>query len=376
MQQVDELLQARWVLPIQPEETLLEHHTIVVHQGRILDLLPSDAAKAQYQGKITELPDHIVLPGLVNAHAHSPMSLFRGLADDLPLMTWLQNHMWPAEGDVLSPESIRDGMELAMAEMIRGGTTCFNEHYFYPKVIAEAVEQSGMRALIGLIIMSVPTGWAKTEEEYFEKAESLLDQSPPSDRIQWALAPHAPYTVSDNSFRKIKQLSDKYNLPVHIHLHETDTEVEGSLTQYKQRPFARLESLGLVNERLIAVHMVQLTAEEIRACHDNNVSMVHCPESNLKLGSGIAPLTALMAASVNVALGTDGAASNNDLDMWGELRTASFLAKGAERNPSTLPAFSALKMATLNGAKALGMEKEVGSIETGKQADLIAIDLN
>ena len=320
-------------------------------------------------------PDAALVPGLVNAHTHNPMTLLRGIADDLPLMEWLQGHIWPVEGAVMGPEFIEDGITLAIAEMLRGGTTCANENYFFPDVQAAVYKQHGFRARVGLPVIDFPTAWAKTSEEYFERAGEVHDQWRDDPLVATAFAPHAPYTVSDENFERIRMLSDQLDIPVHLHTHETAHEVVESHAKLGQRPIARLDRLGLVNDRLIAVHMTQLTDAEIALCAQRGVSVVHCPESNLKLASGFCPVGKLVKAGVNVAIGTDGCASNNDLDMFGETRTAALLAKAVAEDASAFDAATALHAATLGGARALGFDARIGSIEPGKQADLVCVDL-
>ncbi|WP_260511986.1 TRZ/ATZ family hydrolase [Coxiella burnetii] len=377
MENVDLLINARWLLPIAPANQILENFALAVRDEYIVDLLPQAEANKKYTAdQHLELNDHVVLPGLVNAHTHTPMNLFRGLADDLQLLDWLQNHIWPAEKALINAESVRAGTRLAIAEMLRGGTTCFNDHYFFHDTIAKAASEAGMRALIGVVIMSVPTEWASDEKAYLARAQETLEKAENHSLITWALAPHAPYTVSDTAFKEIKKLAEYYDLPIHIHLHETKVEIEQGLKSYGKRPLAHLHDLGLLSQRLIAVHMTQLTSEEIKLVADTQTNIVHCPESNLKLSSGIAPIAKLVDAGVNVAIGTDGAASNNDLDLFGEMRTASFTAKVSGLDPTHLPAPEILKMATLNGAKALGLEDKIGSLEPGKFADVIAVDLS
>lgn len=377
MKTADQLINAKWVIPIAPKNIILENHSVAIKDGRIVGLLPSEDAKKQFQATETiDLDDHALMPGLINAHTHAPMNLFRGLADDLHLMDWLNNHMWPAEREVINAESIIDGTRLAIAEMIRNGITCFNDMYFFPTEMAQTCIEENMRACIGHTIMNVPTSWAKDEDEYISKARQEIERSEKNELIHWTIAPHATYTNSDSSLCKAKELADEYHLALNIHLHETLDEIEIELKNHKKRPLHRLYDLGLLSDRLIAIHMVHLLAPEITLLQETGVNVVHCPESNLKLASGIAPISKLLEAKVNVAIGTDGAASNNDLNMFGELRTASFLAKGTTENSTAIPASQALEMATLNGAKALGLENEIGSIETGKSADLIAIDLN
>ncbi len=376
MEKVDTLINARWVIPVEPDVSLA-HHSVVLHQGKILAVLPTADARQQYQaGETIDLGHHALIPGLVNAHTHAAMSLFRGLADDLPLMEWLQNHIWPAEARWAKADFVRDGTRLAMAEMLKGGTTCFNDMYFFPEDTAHAARAAGMRAVIGLIMIDFPTAYAQTPGEYLEKGLALHDTLRNSALISTSFAPHAPYTVSDGPLEKIRTLNNELNLPVNIHLHETAHEVDAAMAKTGQRPLQRLNRLDLVNPNLVAVHMTQLNAEDIALLAQSGAHVVHCPESNLKLASGFCPVHALMQAGVNVALGTDGAASNNDLDLLGEMRTAALLAKAVSGNATALTAHQALRMATLNGARALGLDERIGSLKPGKAADITAIDLN
>jgi 5-methylthioadenosine/S-adenosylhomocysteine deaminase len=377
MQAVDQVLEARWVIPVEPHGAVLEDHAVALAGDAIVEVLPIAASRAKYANlERTSLPEHALIPGLVNAHTHNAMSLMRGLADDLPLMTWLQQHVWPAEARVMGPEFVRDGVELAIAEMLRGGTTCCNENYFFPDVQAATYLRHGFRAVVGLPFIEFPSAWAKSRDEYFDKNLAVHDEFKGEKLVSTSLAPHAPYTVADESFARIRVLSDQLDIPVHLHLHETAQEIEDSRKQHGQRPFARLQALGLVDERLIAVHMTQLTDAEIAACAQHGVSVAHCPESNLKLASGFCPADKLRRAGVNLAIGTDGCASNNDLDMFGETRTAALLAKGIANDASAFDAAYALQAATLNGARALGLAERIGSIAPGKQADLAAVRLD
>ena len=374
---VDTLIHARWIIPVEPESVTYEYHTLVINEGKIIDLLPTSEAKQKYTGINNEqLDNHALLPGLINCHTHAAMTLFRGIADDLPLMDWLQNYIWPLEQKWMSAEFVKDGTELAIAEMILGGTTCFNDMYFFPEITAEQVLQHGIRAKIGLIVIDFPSAWAQNSDEYISKGLSLNKQLPDSSLCTTAFAPHAPYTVSDEAFKNIKILADELNVPIHIHIHETAQEVEQSLAQFGKRPLQRLYDLDLINPSLIAVHMTQLTDEEIHLLSTERSHIVHCPESNLKLASGFSPIAKCLSAGINIALGTDGAASNNDLDMFGEMRTAALLGKAVAGDASAIPAMTALRMATLNGAKALGLDDYCGSLRIGKEADVIAIDLS
>jgi 5-methylthioadenosine/S-adenosylhomocysteine deaminase len=376
-QTVDLCIEARWVVPVEPHGVVLEDHTVVVDKDRIVALLPTAQARTAYTPRErSELGDHVLIPGLINTHTHNPMTLLRGLADDLPLMVWLQQHIWPAEAKVIGPEFVRDGVELAVAEMLRGGTTCANENYFFPDAIGATYRRMGFRATVGLPIIEFPTAWAKSQDDYFERAGEVHDSFRGDALISTAFAPHAPYTVSDASFERIRVLSDQLDIPVHLHTHETAHEVEDEKKKTGLRPFQRLQKLGIVNDRLIAVHFTQITDGEIAACAEAGVSVVHCPESNLKLASGFCPVEKLRLAGVNVAIGTDGCASNNDLDMFGEMRTAALLAKAVAEDASAFDAAYTLRAATLNAAKAMGLDAQIGSIEPGKQADLTAVRLS
>lgn len=376
-QPCDLLIEAGWVVPVEPHGAVLADHAVAVADGRILALLPAAEARARFAARETvRRPDAVLIPGFVNAHTHNPMTLLRGIADDMPLMQWLQQHIWPVEAAVIGPEFVADGVALAIAEMLRGGTTCCNENYFFPDVQAEVYRRHGFRARVGLPVIDFPTAWAKTADEYFERAAEVHDRWRDDPLIGTAFAPHAPYTVSDANFERIRMLADQLDVPVHCHVHETADEVRESQDKHGQRPLARLDGLGVVNDRLVAVHMTQLTDAEIALCAERGVTVVHCPESNLKLASGFCPAAALQRAGVALAIGTDGCASNNDLDMVGETRTAALLAKAVAGDASALDAASALRAATLGGARAVGWEDRIGSIEPGKQADLVCIDLS
>ena len=373
----DLLVEAGFVVPVEPFGVVLEDHAVAIRGGAIVAVLPVADARARFAARETvSRPDGALLPGFVNAHTHNPMTLLRGVADDLPLKVWLQQHIWPIEAAVIGPDFVADGITLAIAEMLRGGTTCANENYFFPDVQAATYKRHGFRARVGLPVIDFPTAWAASDDEYFDKAGEVHDQWRDDALVATAFAPHAPYTVSDASFARIRMLADQLDVPVHLHLHETAQEVEQSLKEHGQRPIARMDRLGLVNDRLIAVHMTQLTEAEIHLCAERGVSVVHCPESNLKLASGFCPACALERAGVNLAIGTDGCASNNDLDMVGETRTAALLAKAVAQDAAAFDAFSALRAATLGGARAMGFDHLVGSIEPGKQADLACFDLS
>jgi 5-methylthioadenosine/S-adenosylhomocysteine deaminase len=374
---VDLLIEPRWIVPVEPHGVVLEDHALAIDADRIVALLPTTEARARYAPRErVDLPAHALIPGLVNAHTHNPMTLMRGLADDLPLMEWLQGHIWPAEAKAIGPEFVRDGIEIAVAEMLRGGTTCCNESYFFPDVQAATYRRLGFRAMVGIPVIEFPSAWARSREEYFDKGLAFHDEFKGEALVGTSFTPHAPYTVSDESFERIRLLSDQLDVPVHLHLHETAQEVEDARRELGMRPFARIKALGLLNDHLIAVHMTQLTETEIAQCAEAGVSVAHCVESNLKLASGFCPAEALRRAGVTVALGTDGCASNNDLDMFGEMRSAALVAKAVANDARAFSAADTLRAATLNGARALGWEARIGSIEVGKQADLAAVRLD
>lgn len=377
MKKIDLLVSAKWVLPIAPKNEVLDDHAVAINGGRIIDVLPREWAETKYDAEQTKhFGDHVLMPGLVNAHAHTPMNLFRGLADDLKLMDWLQNHIWPAEGELINESSVRIGSKLAIAEMLRTGTTCFADHYMFPQATAEVVKTTGIRACLGLQMMDVPTKWAANGREALDKGLAIYKSFEKHPRITWAWAPHAPYTTSDDTFERMVDINKDLGLPIHIHLHETQQEVNDSIDEYRTRPIERLHDLGVLSPKFVGVHMTQVNNSDLELMQATGMHVVHCPESNLKLASGFAPMTEILAANVNVALGTDGAASNNDLNMFGELQTAALIAKAQSESPLAIPAAQALEMATINGAKAFGLDKEIGSLEVGKAADMIAIDLS
>jgi 5-methylthioadenosine/S-adenosylhomocysteine deaminase len=374
---VDLLIEARWIVPVEPGDLVLENHAVVVDKGLIVAILPHDQAATRFAPRqLRQLKNHVIIPGLVNLHAHAAMTLLRGLADDLPLMDWLQNHIWPAEARHVSPQFVHDGTLLACAEMLRGGITCFNDMYFYPKAAAEAAISSGIRASIGLITLDFPTSYAADTDDYLAKGLSVRDEFREEALISFCLAPHAPYTVNDRSFVKVLTLAEQIELPIHLHLHETAQEINDSLRDFGMRPIERLRRLGLLSPGLIGVHAVHLNAEEIKLLAEYGCSIAHCPSSNLKLASGIAPITELLDHGVNIGLGTDGAASNNRLDQFQEMRLAALLAKGQSGRANAVNAHQALRMATLSGAQALGLDATIGSIVPGKAADLCAVSLD
>lgn len=373
----DLLLSARWVIPVEPGNVVLEHHSVAIRQDEIVAILPRDEARTRFGSTAeTLLSNHALIPGLINLHTHAAMSLMRGLADDMPLMQWLQEAIWPAEGKHVSHEFVRDGTLIAAAEMLRGGITTCNDMYFYPEAAAEAFDAIGMRALVGVTALEFPTPYASSADEYLRKGLVARDKWRGHPRIGFSIAPHAPYTVSDDTFTRVVNLANELDLPIHLHVHETAHEVAQGMQDNGMRPLARLERLGVVGANLIAVHAVHLSDDEMALLAHHGASVAHCPSSNMKLASGIAPVPRLLERGVGVGLGTDGAASNNRLDLFTEMREAALLAKVSTGDASALPAGRALRMATLDGANALGMADRLGSIEIGKFADLCAIDLS
>lgn len=372
---VDLCIAARWLVPIVPQGAL-EHHTLAVDGGRIVGVVPTASAERDFapRQRVT-LATQALLPGLVNAHTHAAMTLLRGIADDVPLQPWLEQHIWPREARHLSPEFVHDGTLIAAGEMLLGGVTCCADQYFFPDAAARAYRQSGMRAFIGLPVLDFPTPYAADADAYLQQGLAARDAWKNEAKLAFALAPHAPYTVGDSSWEKIVVYARQLDLPIQTHLQETRAELEQSLASAAMSPLARLERLGATGPNFIAVHAVHLTDADIDLLAAQSCQVVHCPVSNLKLASGIAPVARLRGRGVNVALGTDGAASNNRLDIFGEARLAALLAKVASGDAATVPAVAALRMATLDGATALGLDATIGSLEPGKHADAIAVDL-
>ncbi len=375
--EIDTLIEAKWIIPVEPAEIILNQHAIAIDQGFIKDILPITEASQRYKPRQTlTLSDHALIPGLINLHTHAAMTLMRGLADDLPLMEWLNIHIWPTENQHVNAQFVLDGTQLACAEMIKGGITCFNDMYFFPESCAQAAISSGMRAAIGMIVIDFPTPYASDADDYLAKGLELRDKYQLNSLLSFCFAPHAPYTVSDKTFNSILTYAEQLDAPVHTHLHETQDEIRINLESSGVRPLERMQQLGLLSPNLIAVHMVHLTDHEIKLAHQYNCSIAHCPSSNMKLASGIAPISSLINQGVNVGLGTDSAASNNRLDMFEEMRLAALLAKATSGRADTLPAHQVLKMATLNGANALGLGQLTGSLTIGKAADITAINFS
>ncbi len=372
---IDLLIEPRWIAAVDPD-VLLKNHAVAVHDGRIVALLATGEARDRFNPRQrVVLEDHILIPGLVNLHTHAAMSLMRGLADDLPLLDWLQDHIWPAESANASHQFVLDGTRLACAEMLQGGITCFNDMYFFPEAAARAASELGMRAMLGITALEFPTPYARDADDYLDKGLAAREEWLNHPLIGFCLAPHAPYTVADASFERIATLSAQLNVPIHCHIHETAHEIEESRRLHGVTPLLRLRRLGLLGPGFIGVHAIHIEDGDLELLAATGCSVAHCPTSNLKLASGIAPVVRMRQLGINVGLGTDGAASNNRLDMFGEMRLAALLAKGSSGDASVLPAREVLRMATLNGATALGLGQETGSITPGKAADLVAVSL-
>lgn len=374
---VDLLLEPEWLIPIEPANVTLTQHALAVHNGQIVAVLPKTEAHLRFKPtKVQSLPGQVLLPGFVNLHTHAAMSLLRGYADDLPLMRWLQERIWPAERRHVSADFVEAGTLLACAEMLRGGITCFNDMYFFPDAAARAVQRAGIRAALGLIVIEFPTAYAHDAGDYFAKGIAIRDSLREEPLISFCWAPHAPYTVSDRSFEQTATLAAQTDLPIHLHIHETEAEIAESLKQYGVRPLQRLHTLGIIGPQLIAVHAVHLSNAEIDLLAREGASVAHCPTSNLKLGSGIAPVAQMEVRGLRFGLGTDGAASNNRLDIFHELRLAALLAKGHSGDAAAVNAHATLRAATLNGARALGLDSKIGSLVAGKSADMCSISLD
>lgn len=377
MTQIDTLIQARWVIPVNKKREVLENHAIAIAGGKIIDILPNSEAQTKYEPlESFSFTDHALIPGFVNSHGHAAMTLFRGLADDLPLMTWLNDHIWPAEAKWVSPEFVADGTRLAIAEMIRCGTTTFSDNYFFVEEVAKVVKEAGIRAQLCFPVMDFPTPWAEHPDHYLEKGMTQYHEHKDHDLVHVVFGPHAPYTVSDEPLIKIAELAKKHNMPIQMHIHETQQEVDDEFKKHGSRPLKRLYDLGLLGPHVQCVHMTALNDEDIAIIKETGATVIHCPESNLKLASGFCPVDKLQKLGITVALGTDGSASNNDLDMMGEMRTAAILAKAVAQDAEALPAYEALALATINGAQAMQLDEKIGSLEIGKLADITAVNFS
>jgi 5-methylthioadenosine/S-adenosylhomocysteine deaminase len=375
MQNVDLRLDSEWIIPVDMPGALAAH-SLIVDGGRIVALVPAVVAEQRFLPREhIELPRHALIPGLVNAHTHAAMTLFRGIADDVPLDVWLEQHIWPREGRFAAPDFVYDGARLAAAEMLKGGVTCCNDMYFFPEATARAFLDVGMRAMLGLPVLDFPTPYAADPDGYLEKGLAVRDAFKHESRLTFSLAPHAPYTVGDPAWEKTIVYARQLDLPIQTHLAETAAELSRSRELHGDTPLARLHRLGATGPNFIAIHAVHLDTADIDLLVTHGGHVVHCPASNMKLGCGIAPVTLYAARGINVALGTDGAASNNRQDLFGEMRLAALLAKVSTGDPAAFPAAQALRAATLGGAQALGIDADAGSLTPGKAADLVAVDL-
>lgn len=374
---VDTVISASWILPIVPANTVLENCAIAIDNGAIVALCTQREASQRFvAGEKIELPGQLLMPGLVNAHCHSAMSLLRGFADDLPLQRWLNEAIWPAETALVCEEFVAAGSRLAIAEMISSGTTSFADMYFFPEATAREAAAAGLRAQLAAPIFDNSGCWGKDADDYIHKTLKLRDDYKSHTLIEIAFGPHSPYSCSDATIGKIATFAEELEMAVMIHLHETEQEIADSLVQCGQRPLARVAELGLLGPRTQCVHMTSVNDDELALLERSGSHIVHCPSSNLKLASGMAAAAHYLRSGVNVALGSDGAASNNSLDLFAELRLAALLGKAVAGDAAALDCHSALRMATLGGAEALGWQQRIGSLEAGKQADIIAIDLS
>jgi len=363
-------------VPVIPRHQVLQGHSLAVSEGRITAVLEREAALAIPAAEHCRLPGHALLPGLVNAHGHSAMSLFRGLADDYPLMEWLHEHIWPAEATFVSESFVRDGTDLALVDLILGGSTTFSDQYFFPEVTAECAATAGIRAQLVFPIINIETAWARNSEECLRQGLALRDSLRDHPLVEIGFGVHSTYSVDTATLKHVATLAHELDAIVQIHLHETRGEVEDSIARCGDRPIDVLSQVGMLGPKTQCVHMTSLSRGDFALLKDSNSHVIHCPRSNMKIASGICPTQRLLGHGINVALGTDGAASNNRLNMLAEMQAAALLAKLESLEATALPAMAALELATINGARALGMEKTIGSLEVGKRADLIAVDLS
>lgn len=372
-----ELLCPQWLLCMDDSTEVLENHAVLIDGAKIIATGPAEQLKkANPAAQIRNLPDRLLMPGLINCHTHSAMTLLRGSADDMALHDWLQKRIWPLEGALADSEFVFDGTVLACAEMLKGGTTTFNDMYFFPEETVRAAVSMGSRVCAGIIAIEFPTRYGSGPDEYIEKGLAARDEFSGEGTVHWTVAPHAPYTVGDDTFKRLAMLAEELDLPIHCHLHETAAEVSDAVSRDGKRPFERLNDLGLINERFLAVHGVHLNKIELEVMARQGSTLVHCPASNLKLASGLAPVAQALALGVNVVVGTDGAASNNKLDMWEESRMAALLAKGVSLDATAYAADQVLRSLTCDAAKALGLENSLGRIKSGFLADLITIQMH
>lgn len=377
MTNADIIIKADSVLTMDRDLNVIKGGAVAVKGGKIAALgTEEDILKDYISGKVIGGKGYVAFPGLVNTHTHSPMVYFRGLADDIPLKEWLENRIWPAEQMWLSPEFVSDAVELACLEMLKAGITVFNDMYFYGNEIAAATKRMGMRAVVGAGILDFPTKTAGTVEEYFANAESLIKKWKGDEFITPCIAPHSVYTCGSETLRKAKVMSEKFGIPLHIHLSETQWEVGEIMSRHRKRPIEFLDSLGFLDESVVAAHCVWVEDAEIELLAKKKVNVSHCMESNLKLASGFAPVATMLSAGIKVTFGTDGAASNNDLNILSEMSTTAKVHKALANDPTVLNARSIILMATRWGAEALGLGSICGSIEEGKSADIVIADTN
>ena len=372
---VQTVIEAGWVMPMNPKGVVLRQHSVLINEGKIVSVVPSAETEGIEADEVIRLPDHIVLPGFVNAHTHAPMHLLRGMGADLPLMDWLQTKIWPAEGKLMSPAFCYEGSLIAGAEMLESGITCASDHYFFSEDVARGLTEAGLKCSVSGIVIGFPSAMAKTTDEYIACAEKLFERFENDPKVRVTVGPHAPYTVDDAALIKVRELAQKHNAYIHMHVDETQSEIEESLKQYGIRPIERLHQLGLLSEKFISVHTVKADDKELELLAKAGASVVHCPCSNLKLASGFSPIAQMMRMGINVAMGTDGVASNDKVDILGETRLAAMLGKAVCEDTTQMKVGDMLHAATLAGAKALGWDDRIGSIEKGKDADLIAVDL-
>ncbi len=376
MNTCDLLISAPWVLPVAPDNTVLDDHALAVSDGQIVALGLRATLEAQYQAnERIALTDHILLPGLVNAHGHGAMSLLRGAGEDQPLKAWLEETIWPMEAALVNHEFVRLGTELAIAEMLLSGTTTFSDMYFLPEVVGEVAAEQGIRVQLAFPIIEFPNVWSENAEEAIHKGLALFNKFRHHERVNVAFGPHSAYSVSTADLERVGMYTAELEIPIHMHLHETAVEVADARASNGGNSWVeQLHAIGLLGPHFQAVHMTQLSDTELGLIADTGTEVVHCPTSNLKLASGYCPVTQLHQHGVTVGLGTDGAASNNRLDMFDEARLAALLAKHHEQDAAAGNAPDVLKMATYDGARVLGIEELTGSLEVGKQADFITVD--
>ncbi|HVF48879.1 MAG TPA: amidohydrolase [Pyrinomonadaceae bacterium] len=375
--QVDLLVRGGVVVTMDATRRVIEDGAVAIARGRIVEVGPTDVLARKYPARrVIDARGRAVIPGLVNGHTHVPMTLFRGLADDLDLNEWLTKYIFPAEAKNVTEAFVRAGTRLGLAEMIRGGTTTYCDMYYFEDAIADETARAGMRGVLGETVIDFPVADNKTHEEAMAYTERFIRKWRGHALITAAIAPHAPYTVSAEHLKNVRALSDRTGAPIIIHVAETRKELDDSLRDRRARVVEYLSGLNFLNARVVAAHTVHLNAEEISILKRLGVGAVHNPQSNMKLASGVAPVPQMLAADLALGLGTDGAASNNDLDMWEEMDTAAKLHKLTSGDPRVVSAREALEMATIRGARALHLEREIGSLEAGKRADVVVVDLN